>query len=293
MNEWMQRIERLEQASRAAEQARHAAEQAQRAAEQARHAAERRAHRWQAATGLLLALGLVLLPLQGGTAQGGGLPAGGLPALQNRVAVLETTVAGQVTQSSAVQRALTDEARTREAGDLQLQGEIDPLAIVLERFSAENGGDDIVITGANLHLRNGLGATWGNPADINDNTTNGLGNLIVGYNENPFEFARTGSHNIVVGMGHGWKSWGGLVVGLWNRITGRNASVTGGVGNLASGSGSSVSGGGANIASGGNSSVSGGNHNTASGYDSSVGGGFSHNQGGQEVWQGGTLVSGP
>src|SRR5262245_39396414 len=37
-----------------------------------------------------------------------------------------------------------------------------------------SGPDDITISGANVHIVNGLGAT---------NTVNGLGNLIVGYNE--------------------------------------------------------------------------------------------------------------
>jgi hypothetical protein len=37
-----------------------------------------------------------------------------------------------------------------------------------------SGPDDVTITGANLHIVNGLGET---------ETTNGLGNLIVGYNE--------------------------------------------------------------------------------------------------------------
>src|SRR5215472_850810 len=51
------------------------------------------------------------------------------------------------------------------------------------------GLNEVVITGANLRIVNGLGST---------ETTNGLGNLIVGYNE-PREFeanVRTGSHNI-------------------------------------------------------------------------------------------------
>src|SRR5262249_57163077 len=56
-----------------------------------------------------------------------------------------------------------------------------------------SGPDDITISGANLHIVNGLGAT---------NTVNGLGNLIVGYNEHRFPASfniRTGSHNVIVG----------------------------------------------------------------------------------------------
>jgi len=74
-----------------------------------------------------------------------------------------------------------------------------------------SGPDDITISGANLHIVNGLGAT---------DTTNGLGNLIVGYNEHrpptalpPTTDIRTGSHNVVVGREHNFSRFGGLVVG--------------------------------------------------------------------------------
>jgi hypothetical protein len=56
------------------------------------------------------------------------------------------------------------------------------------------GFNEVVISGANLRIVNGLGTT---------DTVNGLGNLIVGYNELRNEPSspdvRTGSHNIVGG----------------------------------------------------------------------------------------------
>jgi len=60
-------------------------------------------------------------------------------------------------------------------------------------------GDTIVFDGVNLQLRNGLGRT--------DSTGNGLGNILVGYNELPYDADseycdRTGSHNVIVGRGH-------------------------------------------------------------------------------------------
>src|SRR5262249_14479311 len=67
------------------------------------------------------------------------------------------------------------------------------------------GPNEVVISGANLRIVNGLGST---------ETTNGLGNLIVGYNE-PRGFEpdnRTGSHNVVVGMQNNFSRFGGLVV---------------------------------------------------------------------------------
>jgi hypothetical protein len=130
------------------------------------------------------------------------------------------------------------------------------------------GDDEVVITGANLRIVNGLGTT---------NTTNGLGNLIVGYNESRVPIggtdSRTGSHNVVVGRELNFSSFGGLVVGQFNEISGQFASVSGGSSNTASGPRSSVSGGGLNTASGGNASVSGGGFNIASGGISSVSGG--------------------
>src|SRR5215471_19962358 len=55
-----------------------------------------------------------------------------------------------------------------------------------------SGPDEVTITGANLRIVNGLGAT---------DTINGLGNLIVSYNEprGAGEDRRTGSHNVIVG----------------------------------------------------------------------------------------------
>src|SRR5262245_41528226 len=87
------------------------------------------------------------------------------------------------------------------------------------------GPNEVVITGANLRIVNGLGRT---------DTVNGLGNLIVGYNElrmqvlgcavspDPFckDDVRTGSHNVVVGEGNNFSTYGGLVVGLFNEISG-------------------------------------------------------------------------
>ena len=56
-----------------------------------------------------------------------------------------------------------------------------------------SGPDDVTISGANLRVVNGLGAT---------NTTNGVGNIIVGYNEDRGDGndTRTGSHNVVGGQ---------------------------------------------------------------------------------------------
>jgi hypothetical protein len=92
----------------------------------------------------------------------------------------------------------------------------------------------IRITGTNLQVVNGLGATNGYLSDPHTldpglTVTNAVGNLIVGYNElgNPFGDDRTGSHNIVAGHGNSFTSHGGLVVARDNTISGVYATVSG------------------------------------------------------------------
>jgi hypothetical protein len=95
----------------------------------------------------------------------------------------------------------------------------------------------ILVTGANVHVRSGSGFT-------NDNgTLTGLGNLIVGYNETPAFLSRTGSHNLVGGSLNSFSSFGGMVFGLQNTISGQYANVLGGNVNTAVGPNSTVYGG--------------------------------------------------
>ena len=140
-------------------------------------------------------------------------------------------------------------------------------------------GNEVVMTGANLRLVNGLGSTTCTDAEGEPilDCPNGLGNLIVGYNERR-EFGanvRTGSHNVVVGPFHHFSRVGGVVVGDFNEISGDFAVVSGGQRNTASGDWSAVSGGVSNTASGGDAVVSGGFINTASGFATAVSGGAS------------------
>jgi hypothetical protein len=92
------------------------------------HIMERRLRWWRILTRGLLVLGLVILPLVGGTAQ----------------------------EQSLYERPL---ARRLAALEYKLQ-------------YVSGGPNEVVITGANLRIVNRLGST---------DTTNGLGNLIVGY----------------------------------------------------------------------------------------------------------------
>jgi hypothetical protein len=138
-------------------------------------------------------------------------------------------------------------------------------------------GHEVVITGANLHIVNGLGIT-DCIAELDEpipDCPNGVGNLLVGYNE-PRAFGeniRTGSHNVVVGQFHNFSRVGGLVVGEHNEIAGDFAVVSGGQRNTASGDFAVVNGGLSNTARGNNAVVNGGFINTARGFATAVSGG--------------------
>jgi hypothetical protein len=152
---------------------------------------------------------------------------------------------------------------------------ISDLEDLLASVSLENGGDDLVFTDVNVHVRSGSGATAG--------AVNGRGNLIIGYDEDPGSDAvRGGSHNLVIGPDHSYPNYGGFVAGQSNTISGIYATVSGGMHNIASGEGASIQGGGGNDVSYGNtaggkySSVSGGRGNQASGPHASINGGVAN-----------------
>jgi hypothetical protein len=183
----------------------------------------------------------------------------------------------------ALPAGIAQEEEAKGKGPKGLAQRVAALEQLLKHFSREK--NEIFITGANLHIVNGLGRTdCGTEEQPIPDCPNGLGNLIVGYNESRFESCedpselfcrdiRTGSHNVVVGQQHNFSRFGGLVVGTGHTISGDFAAVCGGEVNTASGLIASVSGGTHNTASGTNSSVSGGLGNTASGFATVVSGG--------------------
>src|SRR6185503_15556504 len=105
--------------------------------------------------------------------------------------------------------------------------------------------------------------------------TNGLGNVVIGYDEHPSGYDQTGSHNLVLGENQQFGSYGGIAGGYHNTLTAPFSAAFGAF-NTANGTASSVSGGDTNTASGSGSSVSGGYSNTADGYLSSILGGAEH-----------------
>ncbi len=255
------------------------------------------------------------------------IPVGGsadIAALVARVTALETAVANErnarLAADSALQANISSEAAARAAADTTLQGNINAEAITRiaedgttlvsakaytdTKVAAGGGGGalsflqpyislevnpingvngpHIIFSGANVHVRSGSGSTDDN------NTLTGLGNLIVGYDEQQTEaVSRTGSHNLIVGGQHSFTKHGGLAAGAANTLDGVSAfaagvrnvasgdfsSVTGGTGNQAMASADTVSGGANNTANAGSSSVSGGQENMTLAVGSSVTGG--------------------
>jgi hypothetical protein len=124
------------------------------------------------------------------------------------------------------------------------------------------GKPTVQFSAVNVQIVNGEGKT---------RSTNGEGNLVIGYDEAPGE--QTGSHNLVLGVVQTFTSYAGIDAGTHNGISAPFASVSGGAFDIAGGEAASVSGGFGNTASGETSSVSGGDENTASGIVSSVSGG--------------------
>jgi hypothetical protein len=144
-------------------------------------------------------------------------------------------------------------------------------------------GNDIYINKANVHVTSGSGSTNG--------VVNGLGNIIIGYNEKRGTGdIRTGSHNLILGTNNNYNSYGGLIAGSYNQISGIYATISGGFKNIANGDHSAIGGGFSNSANGMDSSISGGDTNVANTFGDSVTGGASNDaQGGDSSISGGDL----
>ncbi len=139
-------------------------------------------------------------------------------------------------------------------------------------------GPHIIFEGVNVHIESGSGRTddFGAPF--------GLGNLIVGYNEQDnVPGFRSGSHNLVVGSAHSFTSTAGLIAGFANELNAPNASITGGSGNRATGWAASVTGGENNLAAGNLSSIVGGLGNAGRGNHTTGLGGTNKTQNEQLV----------
>jgi hypothetical protein len=146
--------------------------------------------------------------------------------LQTMVAALQTRLAAAEANVKTLQDTVARlDATALEARVTAIENNsVLALNNVLYFDPAAPQGPAMIVEGANLQLLNGNGAT---------NTVNGLGNLIIGYNEEPQNMLpgdRAGSHNLVIGRQHRYTSYAGLVAGFNNSLRGPEATISGGAG---------------------------------------------------------------
>jgi hypothetical protein len=170
--------------------------------------------------------------------------------LKTRYQEISTRIEAIETEEQSIDNLIED-VETRYT---EYQAFFDHVALDQGKFEGLNG-PQLLFTGTNVHIRSG----WGYTEDVDT----GLGNLIIGYNENTSGKRRPGAHNLVIGPEHSYSSYGGFVSGHGNTVSGPYASVSGGTANTAGGLVSSVSAGEDNSAGGLASSISGGRGFTA------------------------------
>lgn len=124
-------------------------------------------------------------------------------------------VEAQVRALAATVEVLRTVATLQQKSIDELRRNNDLLTKKLKCVAGSSGDVDFVFDGCNVHVLNGVGQTG---------TTNGRGNLIVGYNKNEVS-TRTGSHNIIVGDLHEYTSYGGIVSGTENTLSAPNATI--------------------------------------------------------------------
>jgi hypothetical protein len=145
--------------------------------------------------------------------------------------------------------------------------ELEALNRILPHVDYVEGGvggkPTIQFSGVNVQIVNGEGKT---------ESLNGEGNLVIGYDESTGR-TQTGSHNLILGEQQAFSSFGGLLAGYGNTVSGREATVSGGALNTASGFYTSITGGMHNIARVEAASVQGGSTNLAEARFASIFGG--------------------
>lgn len=170
-------------------------------------------------------------------------------ALEDEVTTLNTALGESQAQVTALEQQLT-----AAENFLSLK---DYVSLVPDPYISNE--HTVRFSSVNVQIVNGT---------YSQHTVNGLGNLIVGYNESRHSGAnvcsigqwdnelgclggggvwaqnhKSGSHNIVGGHANAYSSYGGFVLGKNNAINFELSSVSGGEENISSGEGSSVLGG--------------------------------------------------
>ena len=182
----------------------------------------------------------------------------------SRIAALEATVVNLQNAINSLNSRLTSVENNTV---LELDG--------LLGYSEFNGYPTAEFRAVNLQINNGLSSTFSTP--------NGLGNIIIGFNEtsaiapefcsNPIytdsvncigngflweRNVRRGSHNLVLGINNSYSNYGSYIGGFRNIVNAPYASVFAGFENEASGQNATISGGARNYANATRAHISGG-----------------------------------
>ncbi len=228
---------------------------------------------WRVALAVGMAAGLLLVSVAGAFAAGGVSLC--IPEAENSATVTPTKGACPAKYKLTELGAEGKEGKTGQEGKEGKEGtfaglttaEKETLLAVLPYIKFVKEGiakkPTIQFSGANVQVVSGA---------AKESEINGLGNLVVGRDEEPG--TQTGSNNLLVGtFKQSFTSYGGLLAGARNTVSGADASADGGEHNVASGAGAAVGGGEYGIASGVRASVTGGYDNVASNEGASVSGG--------------------
>jgi hypothetical protein len=101
-------------------------------------------------------------------------------------------------------------------------------------------GPNLVFHGVNVHIVDDGTPTgdW----DLNSHSINGLGNLIIGYDEGENSVSRKGSHNLILGSRNKWSAntSGAIISGDLNTVDGPWSAVIASFASSVSGGGSGV-----------------------------------------------------
>lgn len=179
------------------------------------------------------------------------------PTWENRLSSLESTIDTLNSRIASLENS--NSSLTNQLDELRTQvqeHDLDIIAGLGEVLDYDADNNTVLFTGVNVQIVNGMGDTF---------LRNGTGNLIVGYNE-PHDTRtycsdgqyinendcvypnvwgknqRSGSHNIVTGVGNEYTQYGSILGGSRN-VSNGGFNILGGVGNIASGENAGVLGG--------------------------------------------------
>src|SRR5215210_3393617 len=125
---------------------------------------------------------------------------GAAPASAGQFMCIPDTAGAAVTSGGTTGTCSSGTPLKVPASAADQQTLIDLLPYVTFRASGIGAKPTVDFRGINVHVAKR------NDTPLGDK--DGTGNLVVGPEHNPFAYARTGSENLVVGIGNGWQTSG-------------------------------------------------------------------------------------